>query len=192
MHGYCYDVPMYIEAVPNRDSPPAILLRESYREAGKVKKRTLLNLSDWPHERIAGFKALLKGVRCRVDGGRRDRPVALDLPLPNALRGPPVRLFGLGPYLLDRLGVARHEGPARLQHGNSHRRLRAFARRPAGDPVGDCALMGFGQSGELALDLGQILRDFSQPYRRALGLLERLDRVGECGDRAGQADPARG
>jgi hypothetical protein len=41
---------MYIEAVPNRDSPPAILLRESYREAGKVKKRTLLNLSDWPHE----------------------------------------------------------------------------------------------------------------------------------------------
>src|SRR5438445_9168992 len=40
---------------------PAILLRESYREAGKVKKRTLLNLSDWPHERIAGFKALLKG-----------------------------------------------------------------------------------------------------------------------------------
>ena len=52
---------MYIDTVPNRDSPPAILLRESYREAGKVKKRTLLNLSDWPPERIAGFKALLKG-----------------------------------------------------------------------------------------------------------------------------------
>ena len=52
---------MYIESVRNRDSPPAILLRESYREGGKVKKRTLLNLSDWPRERIAGFKALLKG-----------------------------------------------------------------------------------------------------------------------------------
>ena len=52
---------MYVESVPNRDSPPAILLRESYREGGKVKKRTLLNLSDWPRERIAGFKALLKG-----------------------------------------------------------------------------------------------------------------------------------
>jgi len=52
---------MYIESVPNRDSPPAVLLRESYREGGKVKKRTLLNLSDWPSERIAGFKALLKG-----------------------------------------------------------------------------------------------------------------------------------
>ena len=36
---------MYIEAIPNRDSPPAILLRESYREDGKVKKRTLANLS---------------------------------------------------------------------------------------------------------------------------------------------------
>jgi len=52
---------MYIEAVPNRDSPPAILLRESYRDGGKVKKRTLLNLSDWPQDRIAGFKMLLKG-----------------------------------------------------------------------------------------------------------------------------------
>jgi len=52
---------MYIESVPNRDSPPAILLRESYREGGKVRKRTLLNLSDWPPERIAGFKTLLKG-----------------------------------------------------------------------------------------------------------------------------------
>ena len=52
---------MYIESVPNRNSPPAILLRESFREGGKVKKRTLLNISDWPRERIAGFKALLKG-----------------------------------------------------------------------------------------------------------------------------------
>ena len=52
---------MYIEAVPNRSSPPAILLRESYRDNGKVKKRTLLNLSDWPPELIEGFKALLKG-----------------------------------------------------------------------------------------------------------------------------------
>jgi hypothetical protein len=52
---------MYIESVPNRGSPPAILLRESYRDGGKVKKRTLLNLSDWPRERIAGFKMLLNG-----------------------------------------------------------------------------------------------------------------------------------
>src|SRR5215469_6550607 len=61
MGSYGYHVPMYIESVPNRGSPPAILLRESYREGGKVKKRTLLNLSDWPQDRIAGFKLVLKG-----------------------------------------------------------------------------------------------------------------------------------
>ena len=52
---------MYIEAVPNRNSPPAILLRESYREDGKVRKRTLCNLSDWPKEHVEGLRAVLKG-----------------------------------------------------------------------------------------------------------------------------------
>jgi len=52
---------MYIDVVPNRNSPPAILLRESYRVDGKVKKRTLLNLSDWPPDLVEGFRALLKG-----------------------------------------------------------------------------------------------------------------------------------
>ncbi len=52
---------MYVESVPNRGSPPAILLRESYREDGKVRKRTLLNLSAWPRERVEGLRALLKG-----------------------------------------------------------------------------------------------------------------------------------
>jgi transposase len=52
---------MYIEAVPNRNSPPAILLRESYRENGKVRKRTLCNLSDWPTAYIEGLRGVLKG-----------------------------------------------------------------------------------------------------------------------------------
>ena len=52
---------MYIEAVPNRNSPPAILLRESFRDGGKVKKRTLLNLSDWPASLVEGLRTLLKG-----------------------------------------------------------------------------------------------------------------------------------
>ena len=52
---------MYIEVVPGRSSPTAILLREAYREDGKVKKRTLANLTDWPKELIEGFRALLKG-----------------------------------------------------------------------------------------------------------------------------------
>src|SRR5215467_7705758 len=52
---------MYIESVPNRNSPPAILLRESYRENGKVRKRTLCNLSDWPVAHIEGLRGVLKG-----------------------------------------------------------------------------------------------------------------------------------
>jgi DDE family transposase len=52
---------MYIEAVPNRNSPPAILLRESYREGGKVRKRTLCNLSDWPAAYVEGLRGVLKG-----------------------------------------------------------------------------------------------------------------------------------
>ena len=52
---------MYIEAIPNRDSPPAILLRESYREDGKVKKRTLANLSCLAPQVIEGLKVLLRG-----------------------------------------------------------------------------------------------------------------------------------
>jgi transposase len=52
---------MYIESVHNRNSPPAILLRESYRDAGKIKKRTIANLSDWPTEIVEGLRTLLKG-----------------------------------------------------------------------------------------------------------------------------------
>ena len=52
---------MYIESVPNRSSPPAILLRESFRENGRVRKRTLANLSDWPTTLVEGFGTLLKG-----------------------------------------------------------------------------------------------------------------------------------
>jgi transposase len=52
---------MFIEAVPNRNSPPAILLRESYREDGKVRKRTLCNLSAWPKDKIEGLRGVLKG-----------------------------------------------------------------------------------------------------------------------------------
>ena len=52
---------MYIESVPNRNSPPAILLRERYRQDGKVRKRTLCNLSDWPTVHIEGLRGVLKG-----------------------------------------------------------------------------------------------------------------------------------
>jgi transposase len=52
---------MYIATIPNRNSPPAILLRESYRDDGKVKSRTLANLSKLPAESIEVLRRSLKG-----------------------------------------------------------------------------------------------------------------------------------
>ena len=54
---------MYISRIPNRSSPPAILLRESYREKGKVKTRTLANLSKLPGDAISLLKRFLAGER---------------------------------------------------------------------------------------------------------------------------------
>jgi len=52
---------MYVEAVPNRNSPPAILLREGWREGGKTRKRTLANLSHWPSAKVDLLRRVLKG-----------------------------------------------------------------------------------------------------------------------------------
>ncbi len=56
-----YAAPMYVESVPNRNSPPAILLRESFREGGKTRKRTLANLSHWPKSKIEALRVVLRG-----------------------------------------------------------------------------------------------------------------------------------
>lgn len=58
---YAIYVGMYITTVPNRNSPPAILLREAFREDGKVKNRTLANLSHWPAARIEALRRALRG-----------------------------------------------------------------------------------------------------------------------------------
>jgi transposase len=52
---------MYVATVPNRNSPPALLLRESFRENGKVRNRTLANLSHWPPEKVEALRQVLKG-----------------------------------------------------------------------------------------------------------------------------------
>lgn len=63
---------MYVETVPNRNSPPAILLRESFREEGQVRKRTLANISDWPADQIESLRRVLKGETFPSDGGSLD------------------------------------------------------------------------------------------------------------------------
>jgi len=71
---------MYIETVPNRGSPPAILLRESYRDGKRVAKRTLLNLSHWPPEHIEGLRGVLKGGTVVAAG---QQPFTIERSLPH-------------------------------------------------------------------------------------------------------------
>ena len=52
---------MYVETVPNRSSPPAILLRQGWREGGRIRKRTLANLSHWPDFQVDLLRRVLKG-----------------------------------------------------------------------------------------------------------------------------------
>jgi hypothetical protein len=65
---------MYVATVPNRNSPPAILLRESFREGGKVRNRTLANISDWPPEKVEAMRQLLKGNIPNGPASRAARP----------------------------------------------------------------------------------------------------------------------
>jgi Transposase DDE domain len=96
---------MYVARVPNRNSPPAILLRESYRVGDKVKTRTLANLSGWPETKIQALSRVLK-----------DEPLvaaAAHFEIERALpHGHVAAVLGLARKLgLDRLLPAR---PARL------------------------------------------------------------------------------
>src|SRR5580692_3171053 len=62
---------MYVTRIPNRDSRPAVLLRESYREGGKVKSRTLANISDWPEAKIDSLRRVLAGETLAPLGAER-------------------------------------------------------------------------------------------------------------------------
>jgi Transposase DDE domain len=98
---------MYVAVVPNRGSPPAILLRESYRDGGKVKNRTLKNLSDWPAERIELLRAVLRGDRLVPAG----EAVEIVRALPHG-------------HVLAALGTARRIGLQRLLPRGAARRLK--------------------------------------------------------------------
>ncbi len=82
---------MYVATVPNRASAPAILLRESYRENGKVRNRTLANLSDWPAEKVEALRAVLRGDRLAAGwrGRLRNPPLAAAWPCRGRIRHRP-------------------------------------------------------------------------------------------------------
>jgi transposase len=71
---------MYIETVPNRNSPPCILLRESFRQDGKVKHRTLANLTEWPKHIVAGLGLLLKGHQASAAASSESLRIVRSLP----------------------------------------------------------------------------------------------------------------
>ena len=63
---------MYVETVPNRNSPPAILLRQSFREGKKVRKHTLADISHWPESQIESLRRVLKGETIHTASGGID------------------------------------------------------------------------------------------------------------------------
>src|SRR5260370_27005705 len=99
---------MFIETVPNRDSPPAVLLRESYRdEQGRSQKRTLANLSKLPRDMIDTLKAVLKGGTV-VGTGPQELEVERSLP-----HGHVAAALGMIRKIgLDRLSLGSAKEPA--------------------------------------------------------------------------------
>ena len=129
-----YNVAMFVARIPNRNSRPAILLRESYREGGKVKTRTIANLTKWPPERIAAMERLCKG---EFDGGTGGEVTS------GEVFGV---LFALK-HLADQVGLTRVLGPsaegrlalvltlARIAHGGSRLSAVRWAQQHAVEDV---------------------------------------------------------
>ena len=99
---------MYVTRVPNRSSPPAVLLRENWREGGKVKSRTLANLTHWPEAKVEALRRVLRGETVVVAGDR----FAIERSLPH---GHVAAVLGLVRNVgLDRLLPRRPERLAKL------------------------------------------------------------------------------
>ena len=98
---------MYVERIPNRNSPPAYLLREGYREGEKVKSRTLANLSHWPLAKIDRLRRVLRDEV--LTGGTEGLTMLRSLP-----HGHVAAVLGTARKIgLDRL-LAVGQAPARL------------------------------------------------------------------------------
>src|SRR5512147_1136574 len=99
---------MYVTRVPNRSSPPAVLLRESWRDGGKVKTRTLANLSHWPDAKVEALRRVLRGETLVASADR----FAIERALPH---GHVAAVLGLVRQVgLDRLLPRRPERLAKL------------------------------------------------------------------------------
>ena len=102
---------MHIESVHNRKSHPTILLRESYRADGKVKKRTIANLTHWPEQLVEGLRTLLRGG---VALETADQALTISRSLPHGHVATGVGTTGSRPaeLLTERLGGRRRDARA--------------------------------------------------------------------------------
>src|SRR4029453_6730097 len=177
---------MYVTRVPNRGSPPAILLRESYRDGDKVKTRTLANLSRWPEAKIEALKRALNGETLVALPDR----LAIERSLPHG-------------HVAAVLGTARRLGLDRLLPRRPGRRgplgagLGRRARDRAGGQAGDGAPAQRGDRGAFAgrgAGLGCGRRGRALPTPRSPGRGTAEDRGGagqtpSSGWRAGALRP---
>ena len=92
---------MYVADIPNRTSPPAFLIREAYRENGKVKNRTLANITSWPRPRIEALRRLLRG---ELDSAALGQPTS----------GPVFGLLHALKHVADDIGLSSALGKAEL------------------------------------------------------------------------------
>ncbi len=130
----------FITAIPNRNSPPAILLREGYREGGKVKTRTLANLSHLPPAKIEALKAALKG----------EAVVADPIPESSLPHG----------HVLAVTGMIQKLGLDRLLHGRRHRMRELSLALVAGRVIEPSSKLALAQGLALGAEhhsLGEVL-----------------------------------
>ena len=129
---------MFFDVVPNRKSPPTILIRQSYREGGKVKKRTLANITKLPPDTVEKIRGILRGA------DPADAPAALEARRPSLPAGD----GGLHIGVAARTAGEHGRGSALRNHGLA-------ARAPAEDREGAGGeAFGRGKPRSLRFDLG--------------------------------------
>jgi hypothetical protein len=153
---------MYIDVVPNRTSPPAVLLRESYREDGKVKKRTLANLSALPLEMVEPMRKLIRG----------DNLVPTDAAF-EILRSLPHGHVAAVTAQAKQLGFPKLLGPACPERDVALGLIVARVCRPGSK----LATTRWWQDTTLATDLGVADATTDDVYRAMDWLVDRQDRV---------------
>jgi len=156
---------MYVAIVPNRNSKPAVLLRESYREGGKVKNRTLANLSRLPPEMVETLK--------RVFAGEKMVPASEALVTESSLPTGHVRAV---------LGTMKHLGMADLLSTRGCRERDLVLGMIAERVLHPCSKLGtvrLWKTSTLAGDLGVLDASANELYGALDWLLERQDRIEE-------------